>query len=257
MTYAFTGTTTTNPTRPAAGQPVLYADDYGFHHGDVWYRGHFTGTPSSAVLNAITGRAGIYQVWLNGSYLGDHGTGTGTFPLTGLRDGDNVLSVLVPNMGHNEDFNANETNKEPRGLVSAVLAGTTVDWRIQGNQGGEDITDTVRGPLNTGGLYGERAGWYLEGYPDSGWAPVSLPDAAGARGVGWYRTTFSLDEPAGVDASVGLTIADPASKVYRARRSSSTAGTSASTSTTSGRRTRSCCPTASCARTGATRWRSR
>ena len=26
--------------------------------------------------------------------------------------------------------------------------------------------DTVRGPLSTGGLYGERAGWSLPGYPD-------------------------------------------------------------------------------------------
>ena len=32
--------TTTNPTPPVT-TPVLYADDYGFHHGFIWYRGHF------------------------------------------------------------------------------------------------------------------------------------------------------------------------------------------------------------------------
>ena len=35
--------TTTNPTPPVT-TPVLYADDYGFHHGFIWYRGHFSAT---------------------------------------------------------------------------------------------------------------------------------------------------------------------------------------------------------------------
>jgi Beta-galactosidase, domain 3 len=30
---------TNSTTKPPAGQPVLTADDYGFHHGDVWSRG--------------------------------------------------------------------------------------------------------------------------------------------------------------------------------------------------------------------------
>jgi len=117
--------------------------------------------------------------------------------------------VLVRNMGHNEDFNADEHNKEPRGLVSARL-GRPVDWRIQG---GSD--DPVRGPMNNGGLHGERAGWTLPGFPDGDWRAVSLPRARQPAGVGWYRTTFSLDEPAGVDASLGLTFADAPRKAYR------------------------------------------
>lgn len=32
-------TATESTTKPPAGQVVLTADDYGFHHGDVWYRG--------------------------------------------------------------------------------------------------------------------------------------------------------------------------------------------------------------------------
>src|SRR6185437_12523361 len=34
-------TSTNSTTKPPAGQPVLTADDYGFHQGDVWYRGHY------------------------------------------------------------------------------------------------------------------------------------------------------------------------------------------------------------------------
>ena len=34
-------TTTNSTTPPPPGQPVLTADDYGFHQGDVWYRGRF------------------------------------------------------------------------------------------------------------------------------------------------------------------------------------------------------------------------
>src|SRR6185503_14309554 len=41
--------TTNNPTRPTT-LPVLYTDDYGFHYGDVWYRGHFTGAATGIAL---------------------------------------------------------------------------------------------------------------------------------------------------------------------------------------------------------------
>jgi hypothetical protein len=71
--------------------------------------------------------------------------------------------------------------------------------------------------MNTGGLYGERAGWSLPGYPDStagGWQPVTLPATAGP-GVGWYRSTFSLDLPADQDAPVALRFADDPARHYR------------------------------------------
>ena len=87
---------------------------------------------------------------------------------------------------------------------------------MQGNQGGEDIADTVRGPMNNGGLYGERAGWSLPGYPDRGWDNMTLPSSSAQPGVGWYRTTFDLDVSKGVDVSLGLTIADDPAKTYRA-----------------------------------------
>jgi beta-galactosidase GanA len=215
-------TITNNPTKPAAGQPVLYADDYGFHHGDNWYRGHFTPTTdlTAITLGAETGTDGVVEAWLNGTFLGSEVLGNNntshafTVPAgTTVVGADNVIAVLVRDMGHPEG-----SGTVPRGLTSGTLTGATatIAWKLQGNQGGEDITDTVRGLENNGGLYAERAGWSLAGYPDSNWTPVSLPYSDPNPGVAWYRTTFDLNMPAGVDSSLGLTIADPATKVYRA-----------------------------------------
>jgi beta-galactosidase GanA len=228
---AATRTTTNSTTKPPAGQPVLTADDYGFHHGDVWYRGRFTGTaPAGVSLTYGGGGAGMLQAWLDGNYLGQHvlptgvaappTTGTATFTVPpALRTGGNhVLSVMVRNNGHNQDGGVNDAHKEGRGLIGTAYAdaagnpvtpGTT--WRIQGNAGGETPADPARGPLNAGGLYGERTGRHLPGYPDAGWSTRTLPDTTAVTpGTSWYRTTFDLDVPAGHDASLGLTIGDPA-----------------------------------------------
>ena len=201
--------------------PVLFADDYGFHHGDVWYRGHFTGTGAETGINlsAVTGRAGVWSVWLNGTFLGSTGDArhTFTFPAGSVAAGTgNVVSVLVENMGHNEDFRADDTQKEARGLTGAALAGaaTAVTWRIQGNV---DTADPVRGALNTGGLFGERNGWYLPGFADGSWATVDLPHTAGLPGVAWYRTSVNPHLPAGQDTSVGLRIDDDPARHYRAQ----------------------------------------
>src|SRR4051812_2001128 len=90
--------TTNNPTKPST-LPVLYMDDYGFHYGDVWYRGRFTahGNETGVNLSAITGRAGVYSAWLNGVFLGSSVSGAHRFdfPAGALKVGQqNVLSVL-------------------------------------------------------------------------------------------------------------------------------------------------------------------
>jgi beta-galactosidase GanA len=223
-------TTTNSTTKPPAGSPVLTADDYGFHQGDVWYRGRYTGSPSAATISMRYGGggAGMLQAWLDGVYLGQHvlasgvssppTTGTATFAIPGtLRTGDeHVLSVMVRNDGHNEDGGVNDAQKEGRGLISVAAADatgaavpTSIAWRIQGNLGGEDIADPVRGVVNNGGLYGERHGWYLPGYPDGSWSPAAVAASTAMSGTSWYRTSFDLDIPAGDDASLGLTIGDP------------------------------------------------
>jgi hypothetical protein len=134
---------------------------------------------------------------------------------------DNVLSILVSNVGHDQFVHFGGRlvigPNSPKGLISVTTApATPIAWKIQGNQGGEDISDTSRGPLNNGGLFGERAGWSLPGYHATDWAPVTLPNSDPAPGVAWYRTTFNLNEPRGVDASIGLNIADAATRRYRA-----------------------------------------
>jgi beta-galactosidase GanA len=205
----------------------LAADDYGFHHGNLWYRGHFTGTgsESAVALTALTGVSGAYAAWLNGTYLGSGNGGanatttTLTIPSGAIRTGsDNVLAVLVDNAGHNEDFRADDTHKQPRGLSAVSITGGsgTVDWRLQGSRGGEEPIDAVRGPMNTGGLGGERNGWHLPGFPDSAWSAVTLPHNAGTAGVGWYRSTVDLNLPAGQDTPLALTITDSATRRYRA-----------------------------------------
>jgi beta-galactosidase len=70
--------------------------------------------------------------------------------------------------------------------------------------------------MNDGGLYGERVGWSLPGFPDADWATASLPRNQPAPGVDWYRTTFALDIPAGQDVPIGLKIEGDRSRHYRA-----------------------------------------
>ena len=198
--------TTNGPAPPTL--PVLYADDYGFHHGMVWYRGHFTaaGGETAVTVNCATGTAGICSAWLDGVYLGVSATGGGstTFAIpagVAQAGADNVVSVLVEDMGHDEGG-----RKNPRGLTAAALVGAAdaVTWRLQGNLGGESPVDPVRGAMNSGGLFGERTGQFLPGYPDGSWQRVALPHADPLPGVAWYRTEFALDIPRDQDVPVAL-----------------------------------------------------
>ncbi|HEY1714985.1 MAG TPA: beta-galactosidase [Solirubrobacteraceae bacterium] len=222
--------TTNSTTKPPAGQPVLTADDYGFHQGDVWYRASYSGASAATTVSMRYGGggAGMLQAWLDGVYLGQNvlasdqasppTTGTATFTIpTALRtDGPHTLAVMVRNDGHNEDGGVNDAQKEGRGLIAVTMTGAgqavvtpQVTWRIQGDLGGEDIADPVRGPENNGGLFGERHGWFLPGFPDQGWAATTVPAATALSGTSWYRTTFGLHIPGADDASLGLTIGDP------------------------------------------------
>ncbi|MFE7854253.1 beta-galactosidase [Streptomyces sp. NPDC057403] len=224
-TWQVADRTTTNSVSGATSLPVLYADDYGFHTGNTWYRGRFRATGKETGVHLVSdsgGGAQAFSAWLNGTFLGSSTTGSADFSFpagSAKAKGDNILSVLTVNMGHEEDYNSSNGNKTPRGLTGAALVGaplTSVTWRVQGVRGGEDLQDPVRGPLSTGGLYGERAGWSLPGYPDGKWNRVSLPTADTRPGVSWYRTDVNLDLPRGQDTSLGLTFTDDPSRKYRA-----------------------------------------
>ncbi|MEV6794797.1 beta-galactosidase [Streptomyces sp. NPDC051320] len=221
--------TTSHSTTPVpAGQPVLFADDYGFHYGDVWYRGRFDdATAANTVsLSYSAGTQGLLMAWLDGEPLGTHrlpvpakaqdtqGTWTATAAFAvpeALRTAaPHTLSVLVRRMAHEEDGGARDSHKAARGLTAAVVPGAPVTWRIKGATGTED---RVRGPLNAGGLYGERTGWHLPGFDDHAWASGSAPGRR--QGVSWQRTTFALRVDEQVDASIGLHLDDDASRAYR------------------------------------------
>ncbi|NCT84174.1 MAG: family 43 glycosylhydrolase [Comamonadaceae bacterium] len=218
-------------TAPDRGQPVLAMSDYGFHHGDVWYRGRFTTTDSKPLQLELFfggGGAGMIQVWVDGRFIGqqDHDTGrpfpetTDTFRhlLKDLSPGEHVIAVVVRNNSHNWDLFADDVHKEARGLIAASLSpkggqrfGTPIAWKIQGNKGGEDIADLVRGPLNNGGLHGERMGWHLPvdpAKPQPGWAATTPGAAPPAPGTYWLRTQFKLDLPQGHDVQLGLAFGD-------------------------------------------------
>ncbi|KAG6811872.1 hypothetical protein H0H92_005448 [Tricholoma furcatifolium] len=102
------------------------------------------------------------------------------------------------------------SGKEPRGIRGFAIEGgnTTFSlWKIQGNQGGAaNAPDTYRGYLNEGGLYAERIGAHLPGFPDLTWADGSPLVGVSGAGVNFYRTTFDWNVPDGLDIPIRLSI---------------------------------------------------
>jgi beta-galactosidase GanA len=218
-------------TQPERGQPTLAMSDYGFHHGDVWYRGRIDiYDPATNRLELFYGGggAGMLQAWVDGRFLGQHEldtgrsfpqtTGSAHFVLDGLAPGPHLIAVMVRNGSHNWDLMADDAHKEARGLIAASLTAkggrrfaVPIRWRIQGNLGGENIADRMRGPLNNGGLYGERAGWHLPSAvagERGEWTAAQPGDAPPAPGTYWLRTHVRLDLPRGHDVQLGLAFGD-------------------------------------------------
>ena len=210
---------------PALSQPILMADDYEFHTGNTWYRAHFKGdgaVPTGLRLRVQSGgTAGAYSVWLNGHFLGSvtrNEEGAFGFPETLIERGDNVVSVLTVNMGHEEDYDSKGENRTGRGIVFAAPLGapaTALSWRLQGRHDGA-VVDAMRGPYNAGGLYGEREGWPTSDGREPQWTPTSLPTVNRTPGITWYRTDVALNLPRDQDTSIGIEIHDPPGRHYRA-----------------------------------------
>ncbi|TXS01603.1 beta-galactosidase [Streptomyces sp. col6] len=206
----------------AASGVVLDTDEYGFHEGDTWYRGHYTPTEAGSTVDvtARTGTAGHALVWLDGHYLGAQGDGSSTYTVpAGLAEPGRpaVLAILVRNMGQYEDWSSDGRSKGGRGLADVGIAGAgKTEWRIQGAEGGDRPADTARGLYNNGGLYGERLGWHLPGAPDASWARTASLKSD-RPGVRWYRTTARLDLPDGADTALGLRIEDAGGRTDKYR----------------------------------------
>ncbi|KAI1363862.1 glycoside hydrolase superfamily [Xylaria arbuscula] len=222
-------TNTSNPTVPALNNPVLYVDDYGVHAGSHLYRATFPTTqePPTGVFVDITGGLAFgYSVWLNShfvgswlglSYIDSQGLELPFKNITLNTDDDNVLAILMDNSGHDQRAEA----LNPRGITNATLLGPGTysfsEWKIAGTAREDDaLLDPVRGFLNEGGLYAERLGMHLPGYPatDLEWvssgsntSTLIVPSA----GVRIFRTEVPLSVPKGLDVSISFRLTAPSS----------------------------------------------
>lgn len=218
--------------------PVLFSSDYGYYTGAKLYRGYFpSGSNYTSVnITASGGNAFGWSAWLNGISLGGDTGNTSALETTtavlslpssalfaGGNGSDNVLTVLVDYHGHDQASVAGGL-AVPRGIYGAQLLPATATntsatgftrWKIQGNAGGSANIDPARGPMNEGGLYGERLGWHLPGFspassyggdaaPGDVWDDASPLDGLDGAGVRFYVTTFDLDIDADLDAPLGL-----------------------------------------------------
>ncbi|KAF7330740.1 Beta-galactosidase [Mycena venus] len=210
--------TTINPTPPNT-TVVLYAGDYGFHTGNILWRAHFnaTGAETGFAAQLQGGSAFGFSVWLDatflGSWAGDAVTsafnGTFSFPTVLPKGSTHVLTILQDHMGNEENWwAAGDDFKTPRGILSYSFLGnatTTVSvWKVAGNLGGESYADHSRGAFNEGGLFAERQGWHLPGFNDAAWAVGAPTQGIAHAGVAFYRTSFDLNIPAGVDYPLAL-----------------------------------------------------
>ncbi|KAF4979174.1 hypothetical protein FZEAL_4547 [Fusarium zealandicum] len=224
-------TNTTNNAVPDLKNPVLYVDEYDVHYGNHLYHAKFPTTespPTGVFLNLTGGLAFGYSVWLNsdyiGSYLGLSYLGAFgqefSFKNATLGKDENVLVVLMDNSGHD----LRESALTPRGITNATLLGSNVEgyefseWKIAGTAGsGSGNLDPIRGPLNEGGLYAERVGMHLPGFPDDNWTAYPSKNKTlenPSPTVRVYRTTADLDVPEGLDVSISFKLTAPSNSTF-------------------------------------------
>lgn len=227
--------TTTNPmARPLRTPVSLYGSDYGFNTGTMVFRGYFTssGKESSLAIRTQGGLAFGSSAWLNNTFLGsakgnpDNSDVNSTYPISRqlVKGHTYVLTVLVDNMGHNENLNPGyDSMKEPRGIVSYGLTnpdGSTTDvkgWKLTGNLGGESYADRFRGPLNEGGFFYERQGYHLPSPPLNKFHDGSPLDGLDKAGVTFYTAKFPLHLPTPqYDIPLSFTIDNSTAVDYRA-----------------------------------------
>jgi hypothetical protein len=218
-------TTTNSPTKPLS-LPVLFSSDYGFYTGIKIYRGSFSSKVAKiANITVSGGDAFGWNAWLNGRFVGGNtgekgekdfkGTTWAMLELGNLKTaGGNVLTVVCDYHGHDETNVRPAGGRNPRGILGAKLYDEGrkeikfKEWRIIGNAGAgrgmKNNIDPVRGPMNEGGLYGERMGWHLPGYDTSNWKMGTPMEGIKGAGVSWYITTFELDIGEGLDIPLGV-----------------------------------------------------
>jgi hypothetical protein len=202
---------------------VLYSSDYDYYTGTKIYRGYFHGnTAVSTNITAQNGLASGWSAWLNGAFIGGH-TGNATLTATSVvlkfanvsLEATNVLTIVVDYTGHDETSTAHGV-ENPRGLLGVTIEASDetelnfTQWKIQGNAGGSANIDPVRGPMNEGGLYGERRGWHLPGYvPGAEFHTATPNEGINGSGIHWYITNFTLGIDEDLDVPLGLELGAP------------------------------------------------
>ncbi|KAK9368459.1 glycoside hydrolase superfamily [Lipomyces kononenkoae] len=225
----------TNKWHPPETFPVLYPGEYGFHVGNVIYRGRFSGENAKGVKIQVWGGAAFgFTAWLNGVYLMSYRGSPHeawnqqevTFPDALVsKDETNFLVILADRMGYEEDNGVTERDPHstlyPRGIRLVQLIPHNPDsncefsqWTLQGNAGGENADDLLRAPYNEGGIYAQRIGAHLPDFDDTWWPPATpyLNQLAGMRpespkpgaGVWFYRTIVEIVVPDILDVPLGV-----------------------------------------------------
>ncbi|RAR00432.1 glycoside hydrolase family 35 protein [Stemphylium lycopersici] len=223
-------TTTLSPVKPLT-LPVLFSSDYKFYAGAKIYRGYFSDkTATSLNITVQGGVAAGWSAWLNGQSIGynpGNASLTSTTALLSfgnvtLKDEGNVLTVITDYTGHDQTSTGPAGAENPRGILDAQLFSSDNtklsfdQWKIQGNAGGETNIDPIRGPMNEGGLYGERLGWHLPGFDTSSWESGSpTEDGISGTGIRWFTTTFSLSVDADLDVPIGFELGAPEGTIAR------------------------------------------
>ncbi|KAI8625659.1 glycoside hydrolase family 35 protein [Xylariaceae sp. FL1651] len=227
--------TLTNNTYQMLITPVsLYASDYGYNTGMLVYRGHFNATGYEKTLSLWTqgGSGFASSVWLDDNLLTSF-TGDGSseydqdssIAVPSLETGSShVFTILVDQMGFNEEGIGSDEMKSPRGVIgwrfsTSKATNTPISWKLTGNLGGEDYRDHTRGPLNEGGLYIERQGYHLPSPPSESWTAGSPLDGINKAGVAFYSASFTLNLPSDEwDIPLAFSFTnDTASGTYRAQ----------------------------------------
>ena len=213
-------TNSTNPRKPTT-PTSLYSSDYGFHTGNILWRGHFTATGKEENFRAeVQGGAAFgFSIYLDSEQItyfpGIVGNASMnvTASLPPLKTGSkHVLVVLQDHMGLEQNYGpGGDLHKIPRGILNYGFTGantTSISWKVTGNLGGEKYVDRARGPLNEGGLFPERQGFHQPGVNTSTWTRGNPLEGLDAPGVRFYTTTFDLNIPAGLDAPLSFTFAN-------------------------------------------------
>ncbi|CAE6453872.1 unnamed protein product [Rhizoctonia solani] len=229
-----TKTSTTRPSRfkPLAGKTVLYSAEYGFHHGHIVYRGRFEGNATGVRLFVQGGYNFGFSAFLNGQFLGsgqgraaidpagrlDLVNATFSFPNNAVGT-ENVVTVVVDNMGLEQDWSSDYAFKAPRGIRGYELigGGDFSSWKLAGTVDGEDTKDILRGPMNQGGLYVERIGAIYSNYSTASWNSTGCSPLIGIDKacITAYKTKFTLDIDEHVDVPLAFKFERTPSNNYR------------------------------------------